>query len=156
VLADAAEVVAVVLELVRSGGWSIGVGMGAVEEPLPASTREARGPAFVYAREAVERAKRRPDGVAVAGPDAGAAAEAEAVLGLLATVVRRRTGAAWEAADLVGDGLTLAEAAQKLGVSRQAVGQRLAAGSWQQEREARPVAARLLARAAGTGHPVAA
>ena len=57
---------------------------------------------------------------------------------------------------LVSTGLSATDAAQKLGVSRQAVGQRLAAGGYQQERDGRPVAADLLARAEGTGHPVAA
>jgi len=156
VLSDPSDVVAAVLELVRQDEWYVGIGAGPVEEPLPASTREARGPAFVMAREAVERAKRRPNGVAVVGVDAGAAREAEAVLALLAAVVRRRSDAAWDAVDLVVTGLSATEAAGKLGVSRQAVGQRLAAGSWQQERDARPVAARLLARAEGTLHPVPA
>ena len=39
--------------------------------------------------------------------------------------------------------------ADALGITRQAVGQRLAAGQWDLERELRPTAARLLARAAG-------
>jgi hypothetical protein len=156
VLADPGDVVTAVLELVRWGGWSVGVGAGPVEEPLPASTREARGMAFIHAREAVDLAKHRPHGVAVVGADREAAREAEAVLTLLAVVVGRRTDAAWDAVDLVATGLSLTEAAHKLGVSRQAVGQRLAAGHWAQERDARPVAARLLARAEGTRHPVAA
>jgi len=155
VLDDPEEVVSVVLELVRLGGWSIGVGAGPVEEPLPASTREARGPAFVMAREAVERAKHRPAGVVVVAADPVAGREAEAVLALLAVVVRRRSPAAWDAVDLVAEGLSVTEAAQKLGITRQAAGQRLAAGNWQQERDTRPVAAHLLAGAAAPA-PVAA
>lgn len=38
----------------RVGAWSIGVGIGAVEEPLPESTREARGGAYLAARRAIE------------------------------------------------------------------------------------------------------
>ena len=121
------------LELVRMGGWSVGVGAGPVEEPLPASTRAARGPAFVMAREAVERAKRRPAGLAVVAADAEAGREAEAVLALLAVIVGRRRRRAWDAVDLVADGLSVTEAAQKLGITRQAAGQRLAAGNWQQD-----------------------
>jgi hypothetical protein len=49
----------------------------------------------------------------------------------------------------VDDGRTQADAAGELGISRQAVGQRLAAGLWDLERDLRPTAARLLARAAG-------
>jgi hypothetical protein len=152
---DPAEVVSVVLELVRMAGWSIGVGAGPVEEPMPASTRAARGPAFVMAREAVERAKHRPAGVAVVAADPEAGREAEAVLALLVLVVRRRSQPAWDAVDLVAEGLSVTEAAHKLGISRQAAGQRLAAGGWQQERDARPVAAHLLAAAAAPA-PVAA
>src|SRR5690242_15693024 len=84
VLDDPAEVVSVVLDLVRDGDWSIGVGVGPVEEPMPASTRAARGPAFVLAREAVEAAKRRPQGVCVMAVNAAAGRAAEAVLALLA------------------------------------------------------------------------
>jgi predicted transcriptional regulator len=62
-------------------------------------------------------------------------------------VIERRSEAAWEAISLIDAGRTQAQAAAELGISRQAVGQRLAAGSWDLERELRPTAARLLARA---------
>lgn len=153
VLSEPADVVEAVLRLARSGGWSMGVGAGPVEEPLPESTRAGRGEAFVLARDAVEAAKGRPQGLVVraggsGGPGTEAAADAEALLVLLVLVVERRSAAAWEAIDLVAAGLTTAEAAVKLGISRQAVGQRLAAAHWQQECRARPAAVRLLARAA--------
>jgi predicted DNA-binding protein (UPF0251 family) len=64
-------------------------------------------------------------------------------------LVERRSPQAWEAIRLVSGGATQAQAAASLGISRQAVGQRLAAGMWDLERELRPTAARLLARAAG-------
>jgi DNA-directed RNA polymerase specialized sigma24 family protein len=63
-------------------------------------------------------------------------------------LVQRRSEQAWEAITLVAAGRTQADAATALGISRQAVGQRLAAGLWDLERELRPTAARLLARAA--------
>jgi len=144
VLGSSRDVVAAALALARDGRWSIGIGLGPVEEPLPETTRAGRGPAFANAREAVEAAKRRPQHVAVAGPDEPVAADAQAVLTLLVAVVQRRSEAAWEAVDLVSAGLTMTEAATKLGVTRQAIGQRLAAGLWQQEQDARPAAARLL------------
>jgi hypothetical protein len=149
VLADPDEVVDVVLRLVRAGGWSIGVGAGPVQTPLPASTRAGAGPAFLSARRAVDAAKQRPSRLAVRGavpPDAG---DAQAVLSALAVLVDRRSEQAWEAISLVGGGRTQAEAASTLGISRQAVGQRLAAGLWDLERELRPTAARLLTRAEG-------
>jgi hypothetical protein len=149
VLADPAVVVDVVLRLVREGGWSIGVGAGPVQTPLPDSARAGAGPAYLSARRAVDAAKPRSVRLAVRGavpPDAG---DAQAVLSALAVVVQRRSAPAWEAIELVRAGRTQADAAAALGVSRQAVGQRLAAGLWELERELRPTAARLLTRAAG-------
>jgi hypothetical protein len=149
VLAEPEAVVDVVLGLVRDGGWSIGVGAGPVQTPLPSSTRAATGPAFLAARRAVEAAKQRPARLAVRGSALTEAADAQAVLSALAAVVERRSPQAWEAIELVSGGATQAQAAQRLGITRQAVGQRLAAGLWELERELRPTAARLLARAAG-------
>ncbi|MGY1839483.1 MULTISPECIES: hypothetical protein [unclassified Modestobacter] len=148
-LDDPAAVVEVVRRLVREGDWSIGIGAGPVQRPLPASTRAGAGPAFVAARSAVEAAKRRPVRIAVRGPVAETAADAQAVLTALAALLERRSDQAEEAVRLVEGGRTQAEAAGELGVSRQAVGQRLAAGLWEVERDLRPTAARLLARAAG-------
>jgi hypothetical protein len=143
------EVVDVVLDLVRAGGWSIGIGAGPVQTPLPDSTRAGTGPAFLSARRAVETAKQRPSRLAVRGVTPGDAGDAQAVLSALAVIVDRRSDLAWEAIGLVTDGRTQAEAATELGISRQAVGQRLSAGLWDLECELRPTAARLLTRAAG-------
>jgi hypothetical protein len=147
VLADPAAVVGAVLELVRAGGWSVGVGAGPVQTPLPRSTRAGAGPAFLCARAAVEAAKRRPSRVAIRGTESTAAGDAQAVLTALAVLVDRRSEQAWQAIELVAGGRTQAEAAAELGITRQAVGQRLAAGWWDVERDLRPTAARLLSRA---------
>lgn len=149
VLAEAEHVVDVVLDLVRLGGWSIGVGAGPVQTPLPPSTRAGTGPAFLSARRAVDAAKQRPARIAVRGAAPTDAGDAQAVLTALAVVVERRSDQAWEAIALVAAGRTQADAAAQLGITRQAVGQRLAAGLWDLERDLRPTAARLLTRAAG-------
>ncbi|MQA33219.1 hypothetical protein [Modestobacter roseus] len=149
VLDDPAAVVDVVRRLVHEGDWSVGIGVGPVQRPLPPSTRAGAGPAFIAARAAVEAAKRRPVRIAVRGPVPETAADAQAVLTALAALLERRTDQAEEAVRLVEGGRTQAEAAAELGVSRQAVGQRLAAGLWEVERDLRPTAARLLTRAAG-------
>ena len=149
VIAEADQVVDVVLLLVRLGGWSIGIGAGPVQTPLPDSTRAATGPAFLSARRAVDAAKQRPSRLAVRGVALPDSADAQAVLTALAVLTERRSEQAWEAIALVGAGRTQAEAAAELGISRQAVGQRLAAGRWDLERELRPTATQLLARAAG-------
>ena len=149
VLGDPAHVVDVALRLVRMGGWSIGVGAGPVQTPLPESTRAGAGPAFLAARRAVDAAKQRPFRLAVRGAVPPEAADAQAVLSALAGLVDRRSEQAWAAIELVEEGRTQSDAATALGISRQAVGQRLAAAMWELERELRPTAARLLTRAAG-------
>lgn len=149
VLAEPGAAVDVAMTLVRIGGWSIGIGAGPVQTPLPPSTRAATGPAFLCARRAVDAAKQRPMRLAVRGTAPADAADAQSVLSALAVLLARRSDQAWEAIDLMEAGRTQAEAATELGISRQAVGQRLAAASWELERELRPTAARLLARAAG-------
>ncbi|WP_353709314.1 hypothetical protein ABRQ22_09240 [Cellulosimicrobium sp. ES-005] len=147
VLDDADTVVEVVLDLLRDGGWSVGVGAGSVDEPLPAVSREASGEAFVRAREAVEQAKSRAATapVAVRGEPPARAAEVEALLRLLAAVVDRRTAPGWEAVDtLARVGGTQKDVARVLGVSEQAVSQRLRVALWPEEAAVRPVVARLL------------
>jgi hypothetical protein len=57
VVEGAGEVVEIALHALRSGHWYVGIGVGEVALPLPASPREGSGPAFVAARAAVDRAK---------------------------------------------------------------------------------------------------
>lgn len=155
VLAAPGAVVDVALRIVRLGGWSVGIGIGPVDEPLPASSREASGEAFVRARDAVERAKRRPGGVALAvtGPDGlpgERATEAEAVLRLLGALVARRSDAGWQVVDrLAAGGVTQKDVARALGVTEQAVSQRVLASMWPDEAAVRPLAVRLLGEADG-------
>ena len=149
VLDDADIAVDIALRLLRTEGWSVGVGLGPVDEPLPASARAGSGAAFVHARSAVERAKTRtrPVPIAVDGVSPERAAEAEAVLTLLGAVTIRRSAAGWAVIDALaegGDAATQEEVARRLGISQQAVSQRLRAAMWAEERAARPVAARLL------------
>ena len=154
VLTDADAVVDVVLHVLRRGGWYIGIGAGAVQEPLPRSPREAGGPAFVAARKAVERAKKlgervplcvRPD--PASGSDgADHAAAAEAVLALLGRLVRNRTDAEWRVLDLLQPGARgqQVEVAARLGVSPQAVSKAVFRSGWQEEQGGRAAAAILL------------
>ncbi|MEX5717088.1 hypothetical protein [Geodermatophilus maliterrae] len=147
VVADADPAVAArvavdaVVALVRQGGRRIGVGAA------PASDDDA--PVLLGARRALAAATRRPARLAVRGTDPAASADAQAVLTALAVLLARRSPAAWAAADLLTAGATRAAVAAELGVSRQAVAQRLAAGLWDLEQELRPTAVRLLSRAAG-------
>ena len=148
VLKDPVLAVDVTLHVLRLGGWSVGIGAGPVNEPLPASARAASGAAFVLARRAVERAKSRlrPVPLAVEGSDVERAGEAEAVLTLLGSIVSRRTDAGWAVIDALGSGApaTQNSVAADLGITQQAVSQRLRAAMWAEEMAVRPVAARLL------------
>ncbi|GAA4727393.1 helix-turn-helix domain-containing protein [Isoptericola chiayiensis] len=155
---DGAELaVELVEELVRDGGWSVGVGVGAVDEPLPDASRAASGPAFVRARAAVEQAKRKGLSVPLAlsgaegEPAATVAADAEALLRLCGAVTARRSVAGWEAVDTLGEHPTSdgpqRAAAEALGISEQAVSQRLRTALWHETEAVRPLVVRLVAAA---------
>ncbi len=150
VLDDAEVVVDLTLRILRSGGWSVGLGAGPVDEPLPPHARAGSGRAFVLAREAVERAKGRgrPVPVAVEAAMAERGRDCEAVLTMLAVLIHRRTDAGWAVVDTVtalGAGATQEDVADRLGISQQAVSQRLRTALWNEEQAVRPVVARLLA-----------
>ncbi len=138
------DVVSLTVALVRQEAWSIGIGVGPTNRPLPPSTRAGSGPAFTLAREAVTRAKSHPGGVVVTGTTVETTRHAQAVLDLLVAVVARRTSQGWEAVDLAAAGLNQVEVAARLGVSKQAVSQRLRAAEWHLEPPGRDVAAHLL------------
>jgi len=148
VLTDPALLVELTLRCARAQHWTVGIGIGSIRTPIPDSTRKAAGSAFENARDAVNRAKRTLEAVAVKGPEPTSSRYAEAVLSTLATVLRRRSLAGWQAVDLMARGLTQIQAAETLGISKQAVSQRLHAAWWWHEQALRPVAGHLLNEAA--------
>ena len=121
---DPDTVVEIAFDLIATPHWSVGIGIGPVREPLPPTTRAGRGPAFEAARDAVTRAKGMPTPLAVTGIDTEAAEDAETAATLMAMVITRRTGHGIEAVALARAGLSQAETAQRLGISKQAVSQR--------------------------------
>jgi hypothetical protein len=148
VLDDPAALVAVVERLLREGSWHVGIGAGPVEQPLPATARAGRGPAYVHARTAVTAAKTSPWHLRVVAGE-GAAPEAralETVLWLWAAVLARRTPRGWEVADLVAEGLSYDETAARLGISPSAVSQRAQAAGIVEARRARELATDLARR----------
>ena len=146
VLPDAADALACALDLNRDGRWSTGLGVGSVRRPLPATTREATGDAFSAAREAVDAAKRTPYRLVVAAARAPrSAADVTALLHLLLDVRARRSPEGWAVADLLAEGLSQAEVAERQGVTPQAISQRARAGGLRAEDAALPALQRLLA-----------
>lgn len=134
---DEPDALAPALELLlRDGRWHIGVGLGSVESPLPADTREARGPAFVAARDAVSSTRSAPWQLRVVGPTA-TARHLESVCWLWAAVLGRRSDKGWEVADLVDRGLSYEATGKRLGISQSAVSQRAAAAGLVESRRAR-------------------
>lgn len=117
------EAVIAVLNLVRLRRWRIGVGIGSVDVPLPPSTRQARGNAYLAGREAINEAGGNTVGLAVRGPGSESA---QAVLWLVAALAGHRSAAGWELSDLLDEGMTQAAAAARLGISPSAVSQRSA------------------------------
>jgi hypothetical protein len=143
--ADAATAFDIVTTLARGDAWSIGLGIGDVRTPLPAQTREAGGDAFVAARAAVTRAKRTPTRFAadaVAEPQA--AADVEALIGLLLTLRATRSEAGWQQYDLVATGMTQAEAGARLGITPQSASDRARAAGLRADLAAQPALVRLL------------
>ena len=132
------------LTLHRSGHWSVGLGVGTVRTPLPASTRQATGGAFIAARDAVLRAKKTEAHFALEVEASDAAAGIEALLTMLLLLRQRRTPQGWQAGDLFESGLAQTDIAHRLGITTGAVSQRLKAAQYRVEQAARPALVRLL------------
>jgi hypothetical protein len=144
---NAEAALGLVLELTRRDEWSVGLGVGAVDEPLPATTREAAGDAFVAARDAVDRAKRAPHRFALTAAAVGApldGADVEALVDLLLEVRSRRSAEGWAVADRLTPGTTQAAVAQELGITAQAVSLRARAAGIRLEARATPALVRAL------------
>lgn len=152
-LTDPAHLAPLLERVLRSGGWRVGVGIGAVDEPLPTDVREARGPAFVHARTAVEAARHAPAGLRVhaggSGEPDGSARALESALWLWAALLERRTDRGWEVVDLVDGGATYEVAAQRLGITQSAVSQRAQAAGLAEGRRARELVRHLAEAALG-------
>lgn len=146
---DAAGVVAAVRAALVMGDWHIGLGIGSVES-TGRNVREARGSAFVAAREAVERAKVSGEVEVRQGADVNisplALEASQVIFQLLGALLADRTDAQREVSDLFDAGLTGREAAAALGVSPSAVSQRRTASRYDLETRGWAVLSELLGR----------
>jgi hypothetical protein len=145
---EASTAIDAALIALRSRRWHVGLGVGELRLPLPSEIKDAEGYGLVYARRAVNRAQKTGERVplAVAGPDADVAAEAEAVLRLLGQIVATRTDAEWKVLDLMTPGARGQQKfiAEELGITSQAVSKAVVRSHWVEEWACRPAAARLL------------
>lgn len=149
VLDDPAALPRAVEVLLRTGAWNIGVGVGEVEEPVPATARAGRGEAYLRAREAVSGAKSAPWRLRVVAPDDPAGRALETTMWLWAAVLGRRTPRGWEVADLVDAGLSYDETATRLAITPSAVSQRAQSAGIVEGRRARELATHLTATLLG-------
>ncbi|MHA7190339.1 hypothetical protein ACX80N_08625 [Arthrobacter sp. MDT2-16] len=153
VVGSATTAVDAALRAVRYRRWHVGIGVGGLTPPVPQRIVDAQGYGLVYARRAVDRARKTGERIplAVEGPDGGIAAEAEAVLRLLGQIVSTRTDAEWAVLDLMTPGARGQQkyVAQELGITTQAVSRAVVRSHWMEEWATRPAAARLLDLAYG-------
>jgi hypothetical protein len=154
VFSDGLGVATACRALARLEGWHVAIGVGDVERPLPTTTREARGVAFLAARRAAEEVKgRKPSILVVGSEDCPEVVDADTILRLLGLLWQRRSASGWEAVDAAErmrseqPGAALTRVAHELGITHQALSQRLQAANWEVEAAALSSAARLLDRA---------
>jgi len=145
IVRNSEAVVELVLLGVREDEWWVGIGIGGVEAPLGKTSADSRGSAFYNARDAMTEAKDSTYGFAVSGDDSHRARAVSANLTLLALLASRRGIRQWEAVDLMRHNLSQKEVGQELGITPQAVSQRLRSAAWQEECEGRWLADWLLA-----------
>ena len=146
----AEEALEVLLRAAEVGGFALGLGVGAVQRPLPGSVREIAGPA-VTAADAALRAARATSEVPLAVRAADdrhrdTAADVQAVLRLVCWMIRARSRGQWEAVRALRrePDATQARLAEQLGVTQQTVSRAVKTSGWREESAAHPLAVRLL------------
>ncbi|WP_080794892.1 MarR family transcriptional regulator [Corynebacterium pacaense] len=139
----------VVMALLAAGDWAIGIGVvpGADTDDdahLREMAVEAAGDALrPTARSGVVRVR-----ISGARRDDVRAFNISAAFALLSQVLGKRSIEGREATSLVRSGLNQNEAAEELGISKQAMSQRLQAAGWHAEQAGWQLAVNLLAQAA--------
>ncbi|WP_420098513.1 DNA-binding protein [Corynebacterium sp.] len=158
VLADDADSAAgVVMNLIQAGDFAIGIGAVVGDPGTGQADRALRDHLVSAAARAVRGARRAgviqarvelpgPGGVQASGAGADVAGDIAAAFTLVSHVLSRRTAEGREATALVRQGHLQSEAAELVGISKQAMSQRLAAAGWQAEQAGWLLAVHMLAR----------
>lgn len=124
-----------VMALLSDGNWAIGIGI------------TDHGPAIYAATDAVGTRPAQVKVVVDSLRDGSHAEDIEATFALISHVLAKRTVEGREATSLVRSGLNQNEAAEQLGISKQAMSQRLQAAGWQAEQAGWRLAVNLITRA---------
>lgn len=147
VFKDPQALLTLALRLSREGNWHLGLGAGAVNQPLPAHAREGSGEAYINARKAVERAKKSTGNIAYEGPGETAGL-IEAGLQLIMDLEEERRASWQQVGELADAGYTQQEIAEKTGSYQSAVSRSLKQGRWYESRRLLKELAALLEREA--------
>ena len=126
-----------------SGPWRIGVSHGEVDTPLPDSTRAARGPAYISAREAIDECRRRRAAIHVFPNGTDGMRRFCQAAQIVVDLARRMRPASRGVAKLYDLSMSSDETARTLGISPSAVSQRLTRARWEYLVETRQLAADL-------------
>lgn len=138
-VADAEAALNLIMALLSDGNWAIGLGIADNSGAASAATK-AVGTRAGQVRVIVDRQNATTE-----------AADIAAVFSLMAHVLHKRTYEGREATSLVRRGMNQNEAAATLGISKQAMSQRLQAAGWPAEQAGWQLALNLITRAAGQG-----
>ncbi|QNE89577.1 MarR family transcriptional regulator [Corynebacterium incognita] len=139
-VADATAVTNLVMALLADGEWAVGIGVHpgpqefGVRRIATAALRNSARAGVVKVRVQVPKATTEADDIS-------------STFALLAHVLHKRTAEGREATSLVRSGLDQNEAAAELGISKQAMSQRLQAAGWAAEQAGWQLAVNLLQRA---------
>lgn len=144
-------VVEILLGGIQERAWWLGVGIGNVETPLQQTAARSRGPAFYNARDAVEAAKRSRHGFVVHTENDRLSSDLQAVLELLAFLIRRRGHdlMRWRAVELARENRSTVEIGEALDITQQAASKRLLNAGFYEEVHGRELAERLFREAMG-------
>lgn len=136
-----AETCDLVMALLSDGNWAIGIGI------------TDHGPATFAATEAVGTRPAQVSVVVDSVRESSDASDIEATFALIGHVLAKRTVEGREATSLVRSGRNQNEAAEALGISKQAMSQRLQAAGWQAEQAGWRLAVNLITRATAPTTP---